>query len=71
MQALARATLPDSITANFQGTAQAFQNSLGNLGMLLIMTILVIYLVLGVLYESFIHRSRFCPGFPPPVSAHC
>ncbi|MGH7779563.1 MAG: efflux RND transporter permease subunit, partial [Candidatus Binataceae bacterium] len=64
VQALARNTLPDTITANFQGTAQAFQNSLGNLGMLLIMTILVIYLVLGILYESFIHPITILSGLP-------
>ncbi len=64
VQALARDTLPDTITANFQGTAQAFQSSLGNLGMLLIMTILVIYLVLGVLYESFIHPITILSGLP-------
>ena len=64
VQALARDTLPDTITANFQGTAQAFQNSLGNLGMLLLMTILVIYLVLGILYESFIHPVTILSGLP-------
>jgi len=64
VQALARDTLPDTITANFQGTAQAFQDSLGNLGMLLIMTILVIYLVLGILYESFIHPITILSGLP-------
>ncbi len=57
-------TLPDTITANFQGTAQAFENSMGNLGMLLIMTILVIYLVLGILYESFIHPVTILSGLP-------
>ena len=48
---MARATLPASITTSFQGTAQAFQASLKGLGILLLMAILVIYLVLGILYE--------------------
>jgi len=57
-------TLPDSITANFKGTAEAFQNSLGNLGLLLLLAILVIYLVLGVLYESFIHPLTILSVLP-------
>jgi HAE1 family hydrophobic/amphiphilic exporter-1 len=61
---LARNTLPDTISASFQGSAQAFEDSLGNLGMLLIMTILVIYLVLGILYESFIHPVTILSGLP-------
>src|SRR5258708_3249067 len=61
---LSGATLPDSITTSFQGTAQAFEASLGGLGMLLLMTILVIYLVLGVLYESFIHPITILSGLP-------
>ena len=61
---LSAATLPDSISTSFQGTAQAFEASLGGLGMLLIMTILVIYLVLGVLYESFIHPITILSGLP-------
>jgi hydrophobic/amphiphilic exporter-1 (mainly G- bacteria), HAE1 family len=61
---LSRDTLPDTITASFQGSAQAFEDSLGNLGMLLIMTILVIYLVLGILYESFIHPVTILSGLP-------
>jgi HAE1 family hydrophobic/amphiphilic exporter-1 len=52
---VARATLPTSIATSFQGTAQAIQASLKGLGILLLMAILVIYIVLGVLYESFIH----------------
>jgi hydrophobic/amphiphilic exporter-1 (mainly G- bacteria), HAE1 family len=64
VKSLARNTLPDTITATFQGTAQAFEASLRNLGMLLIMTILVIYLVLGILYESFIHPVTILSGLP-------
>ena len=55
IQKLAAQTLPLTITTSFQGTAQAFQQSLTGLGMLLVMAILVIYIVLGILYESFIH----------------
>jgi HAE1 family hydrophobic/amphiphilic exporter-1 len=61
---LAANTLPDTVTSSFQGTAQAFESSMGNLGMLLLMTILVIYLVLGILYESFIHPITILSGLP-------
>jgi len=55
---------PASITGSFQGTAQAFQKSLAGMGMLLILSIIVIYLVLGVLYESFIHPITILSGLP-------
>jgi HAE1 family hydrophobic/amphiphilic exporter-1 len=61
---LARQTLPATISASFQGTAQVFQSSLRGLGVLLIMTILVIYIVLGVLYESFIHPLTILTALP-------
>jgi HAE1 family hydrophobic/amphiphilic exporter-1 len=61
---VARATLPASIVTSFQGTAQAFQASLKGLGLLLLMAILVIYIVLGVLYESFIHPLTILSGLP-------
>jgi len=64
IRALANTILPVSITADFSGAAQAFQSSLGNLGLLLIMAILVIYLVLGILYESFIHPITILSGLP-------
>ncbi len=57
-------TLPSSITAAYSGAAQAFENSMGNLGMLLAMAVLVIYLVLGILYESFIHPITILSGLP-------
>ena len=63
--------LPASITTDFQGTAQAFESSLRELGILLVMAILVIYLVLGVLYESFIHPITILSGLPRPASARC
>ncbi|HMA17730.1 MAG TPA: efflux RND transporter permease subunit [Thermoanaerobaculia bacterium] len=61
---VARETLPATITTNFQGTAQAFQSSFKGLGMLLLMAILVIYLVLGILYESFIHPLTILSALP-------
>ena len=61
---LARATLPSTISTSFQGAAQAFETSLRGLGILLIMAILVIYIVLGVLYESFIHPLTILSGLP-------
>ena len=60
----ARETLPQSITTSFQGTAQAFQSSTQGLFLLLILAILVIYIVLGVLYESFIHPLTILSGLP-------
>ena len=61
---LARTALPGTINTSFQGTAQAFQSSLKGLGLLLILAILVIYLVLGVLYESFIHPLTILSALP-------
>jgi HAE1 family hydrophobic/amphiphilic exporter-1 len=60
----ARATLPATITTSFQGTAQAFESSLSGLGILLLMAVLVIYIVLGILYESFIHPLTILSGLP-------
>jgi HAE1 family hydrophobic/amphiphilic exporter-1 len=60
----ARQTLPQSITTSFQGTAQAYQSSTQGLFLLLILAILVIYIVLGVLYESFIHPLTILSGLP-------
>jgi HAE1 family hydrophobic/amphiphilic exporter-1 len=56
--------LPTSITGLYQGTAQAFQSSLRGMGILLILAIFVIYLVLGILYESFIHPLTILSGLP-------
>jgi HAE1 family hydrophobic/amphiphilic exporter-1 len=56
--------VPATVSATFQGTAQAFQASLQGQGVLLIVTILVIYLILGVLYESFIHPLTILSGLP-------
>jgi HAE1 family hydrophobic/amphiphilic exporter-1 len=61
---LAHSALPATITGSFQGTAQVFQSSLSGLGILLLVAIFVIYLVLGVLYESFIHPITILSGLP-------
>ncbi len=60
----AKETLPSTVTTSFQGTAQAFQASTQGLFLLLIMAILVIYIVLGILYESFIHPLTILSGLP-------
>ena len=64
VQRAARETLPASITTNFAGTAQVFQSSQQGLLWLLLLAVLVIYLVLGVLYESFIHPLTILSGLP-------
>jgi HAE1 family hydrophobic/amphiphilic exporter-1 len=56
--------MPATVVGSFQGTAQAFQASLRGQGVLLLITILVIYLVLGILYESFIHPLTILSGLP-------
>jgi hydrophobic/amphiphilic exporter-1 (mainly G- bacteria), HAE1 family len=61
---LARETLPQTVTTQFQGAAQAFQSSVTGLGILLLLAILVIYIVLGILYESFIHPLTILSGLP-------
>jgi HAE1 family hydrophobic/amphiphilic exporter-1 len=61
---LSRQLLPASITTSFVGAAQAFQASMQGLWLLLIMSILVIYLILGILYESFIHPLTILSGLP-------
>src|SRR5207253_6685370 len=64
VQKLAKETLPSTITTSFQGTAQIFQSSLQNLTLLMLVAVLVIYLVLGILYESFIHPFTILSGLP-------
>ncbi|MBB6250063.1 efflux RND transporter permease subunit [Nitrospirillum iridis] len=56
--------MPDSIAGSFQGTAQVFQQALANQGLLLLAAVVVIYIVLGVLYESFIHPLTILSGLP-------
>jgi HAE1 family hydrophobic/amphiphilic exporter-1 len=62
--ALAQKNLPASVSYAFQGSAQAFASSLKGLGLLLIMAVLVIYIVLGILYEDFIHPLTILSGLP-------
>ena len=57
-------TLPDTVRTSFQGVAAAYESSLGGMGLLLVMAILVIYMVLGILYESFIHPLTILSGLP-------
>jgi HAE1 family hydrophobic/amphiphilic exporter-1 len=59
--------MPATITTAFQGTVKEFQSSFQNLSILLIVAILVIYIVLGVLYESFIHPITILSGLPSAV----
>ena len=56
--------IPPTVIGSFQGAAQAFQSSLAGMGMLLIMSIFVIYLILGILYESYIHPVTILSGLP-------
>jgi HAE1 family hydrophobic/amphiphilic exporter-1 len=64
VQQAAAETLPDTVRTSFQGVAAAYQSSLGGMGVLLAMAILVIYMVLGILYESFIHPITILSGLP-------
>jgi len=63
-QASAAIEMPDSIQGNFQGTAAAFQDSTKNMGGLLIIAMVVVYIILGILYESFIHPLTILSGLP-------
>jgi HAE1 family hydrophobic/amphiphilic exporter-1 len=64
IQAAAAEVLPATVSTRFQGTAQAFQDSLRGLGLILVMAIVVIYLVLGILYESFTQPLVILSGLP-------
>ncbi len=64
IQEAVKGEIPATISTGFQGTAQAFQSSFNGLGLLLLMAVLVIYLVLGILYESFIHPITILSGLP-------
>jgi HAE1 family hydrophobic/amphiphilic exporter-1 len=59
--------MPATISASFQGTVKEFQSSFQNLTILLAIAILVIYIVLGILYESFIHPITILSGLPSAV----
>jgi HAE1 family hydrophobic/amphiphilic exporter-1 len=60
----ARGILPATITGTFQGAAKLFQDSMRNMGLLLLIAVLVVYIVLGVLYESYIHPLTILSGLP-------
>jgi hydrophobic/amphiphilic exporter-1 (mainly G- bacteria), HAE1 family len=64
IQAAASEILPSTITTSFQGSAQVFQKSFSDLGWLLLVSIVVIYLILGILYEDFIHPLTILSGLP-------
>ena len=61
---VAELRIPPTLIGSFQGTAQAFQSSLAGMGLLLLMSIFVIYLILGILYESYIHPITILSGLP-------
>lgn len=60
----AKLGMPERILASFAGTAQAFQDSAAGQGFLLLITLVVIYIILGMLYESFIHPVTILSGLP-------
>jgi len=61
---IANAKLPPSVIANYQGTAAAFEGSLSNQGFLILAALVTVYIVLGVLYESFIHPITILSTLP-------
>ncbi|OUC12289.1 MAG: acriflavine resistance protein B [Alkalinema sp. CACIAM 70d] len=64
IQKVAQNVLPSTVTASFQGSTQVFQQSFNDLGWLLLLSIVVIYLILGILYEDFIHPLTILSGLP-------
>ena len=66
-EAIRELRVPPTVTTSFQGTVKEFQRSFQNLSVLLIVAILVIYIVLGILYESFIHPITILSGLPSAV----
>ena len=64
VQKTAQQKLPDTVNADFEGTASSFKSSMGTAGFLLIIAIVVIYIILGCLYESFIHPLTILSGLP-------
>ncbi|MDE3153438.1 MAG: efflux RND transporter permease subunit, partial [Gemmatimonadota bacterium] len=61
---VARQNLPANITARFNGAAQAFEASQQGMGLMLLITVFIIYIILGILYESFIHPITILTGLP-------
>jgi len=66
-QAIQDLHIPPTLTASFQGTVKEFQKSFRGMTVLLIVAILVIYIILGILYESFIHPITILSGLPSAV----
>jgi HAE1 family hydrophobic/amphiphilic exporter-1 len=64
LNAKAKEVLPAQVAANFSGNAAAFQDSLSSLKILFLIAVLVVYIVLGVLYESYIHPFTILSGLP-------
>ncbi|RPH50265.1 MAG: efflux RND transporter permease subunit [Desulfobacteraceae bacterium] len=64
VEKITRDLVPPTISGSFQGTAQAFQDSFKGMLLLLVMAILVIYIILGILYESFVHPFTILSGLP-------
>ncbi len=64
IEAIAATVLPATVTGTFQGTAAAFTSSLQGLGWMLLIAVLVIYIVLGILYEDFVHPITILSGLP-------
>ena len=67
VQDVASQVLPAGISTSFQGTARAFQSSLKNLGLLLLIAVAIVYIVLGILYESFVQPLTILSGLPSAV----
>ena len=63
-QARVQADIPATVQGEFEGTAQAFQSSLSNMGILLTIAIMTVYIILGILYESFVHPLTILSGLP-------
>jgi HAE1 family hydrophobic/amphiphilic exporter-1 len=61
---VARRTLPGNMTASFQGAAKTFLSSMNNLSILIVIAIMVVYIVLGMLYESYVHPLTILSGLP-------
>jgi HAE1 family hydrophobic/amphiphilic exporter-1 len=63
-QARVQADIPATVEGQFEGTAEAFQSSLSNMGILLTIAIMTVYIILGILYESFVHPLTILSGLP-------
>lgn len=64
VEAIASELLPETVSTSFQGTAEAFRKSMSGVWLLLLAAVIVIYIVLGILYESFIHPLTILSGLP-------